>query len=72
MKLRLSCQEVSRLLSAQQEQAMPAPERARLRLHLVMCEACRNVDDQMAFIRSAMKRLADGHDAPPGADDRSD
>ena len=41
MKLRLSCQEVSRLLSVQQEDDLPAPERARLRLHMVICHVGR-------------------------------
>lgn len=65
MKLRLSCQEMSRLLSAQQDADLPAPDRARMRLHLVMCEACRNVDEQMAFLRRAMRGLADEPPDPP-------
>jgi len=32
-------------------------ERARMRLHFVMCERCRNVDEQLAFMRQAMHRL---------------
>jgi predicted anti-sigma-YlaC factor YlaD len=66
MKLQLDCQDVSRLLSRQQDEALPAAERARLRLHLVICQTCRNVDEQLAFIRRAMARLgSDNDDAPP-------
>jgi predicted anti-sigma-YlaC factor YlaD len=62
MKLMLDCKDVSRLLSAGQDGELAAPERARMRLHLVMCLTCRNVDEQLAFIRQAMRRL--GRDEP--------
>jgi predicted anti-sigma-YlaC factor YlaD len=62
MKIKLNCQEVSRLLSDLQDRPAAGAETARLRLHLVMCEACRNVQEQMAFIRRAMRRL----DGEPG------
>ena len=55
-----SCQEVSRLLSSGLDETLPVADRARLRLHLVMCQACRNVGEQMQFIRQAMKRLGEG------------
>ena len=57
MKLQLDCKEMSRLISEGQDLALPPAERARMRLHFVICETCRNVDDQMGFLRRAMKRL---------------
>jgi predicted anti-sigma-YlaC factor YlaD len=63
VKFELNCKEVSRLLSQGQEETLPAPDRARLRLHMVMCDACRNVDEQMAFLRKAMQAM--GRDDPP-------
>ena len=57
MKLKLDCQEVSRLISETQDANLPSPDRARMRLHFVMCQACRNVDEQMAFLRRAMQQL---------------
>lgn len=63
MKLELDCREVSRLLSRAQEEALPAPDRAQLRLHLSICEACRNAEEQLAFLRRAMRAL--GRDEPP-------
>lgn len=57
MKINLNCQEVSRLLSDGQDLQLPSADRARLRLHLVMCEACRNVDEQMQFLRTAMRGM---------------
>ena len=65
MKLNLDCQDVSRLLSRSQDETLPMGERARLRLHLVLCETCRNVDEQMQFISRAMKRLGEDDTPPP-------
>ena len=59
MKLKLDCQEVSKLLSERQDKELPASEVARLRVHMVMCDACRNVNEQFDFIRRAMRRIAD-------------
>ena len=66
MRLLPKCKEVSRLLSSGLDESLPAADRARLRLHLVMCNACRNVSEQMQFIRRAMKRLGEsgGHTPP--------
>ena len=65
MKLQLDCKEVSRLISQGQDQTLPAAERARLRLHFVVCQTCRNVDEQMDFIRRAMRRLGKDDELPP-------
>jgi len=63
MKKGLDCKEVSRLISEGLDQAMPAPERARLRYHFVICQTCRTVDEQMKFLRRAVKAMA--KDPPP-------
>lgn len=57
MKDDLDCKEVSRLISSGLDETLPPPERARLRLHYVYCEACRNVNEQMQFLRRALKKL---------------
>jgi predicted anti-sigma-YlaC factor YlaD len=57
MKIELDCREVSRLLSEAHESPLPANPRARLRLHLVLCEACRDVDEQFNFLSRAMRKL---------------
>lgn len=59
MKLNLNCQEVSRMISDGQDLTLPAADRARFRLHLVMCANCRNVDEQMKFLRLALRGLHD-------------
>jgi Putative zinc-finger len=64
MKRDLDCKEVSRLISHGQDTDLPAGERARLRLHFVICATCRNVDEQMKFLRNAIRQM--------GKDDRKD
>jgi predicted anti-sigma-YlaC factor YlaD len=63
MKPELDCKEVSRLISSGLDEALPTPERARLRLHFVICETCRNVNEQMQFLRRAMRDM--GKDDSP-------
>lgn len=62
MTIELDCKAVARLISDGQDLALAPPERARLRLHFVLCETCRNVDAQVQFLRDAMRRL--GTDKP--------
>ena len=56
-KLELDCKDISRLISDGLDQNLPSPERARMRLHFVICETCRNVDEQMQFLRRAMRKI---------------
>lgn len=63
MKFDLDCRSVARLLSSQAESPLAANERARLRLHFVWCDACREVDQQFDFLRRAMRNL--GPEEPP-------
>jgi len=65
MKLDLDCKVVSRLISDGQDLPLPAPVRARMHLHFAVCETCRNIDDQVGFLRRAMQKL----DRSPQADE---
>ena len=65
---RLTCKEVSRLLSDGRDGELPAAQRARLRLHLALCEACRNVEQQMSFLRRAMRGLGRDDETKGGED----
>jgi predicted anti-sigma-YlaC factor YlaD len=67
MKLRIDCQEASRWLSRLLDEDVPAAEHARLRLHLVMCQNCRSVEEQMAFLRRAMQALNREQGQGPGS-----
>ena len=57
MKINVDCKEMARLISDGQDRDLPDGERARMRLHFVICQTCRNVDEQMSFLRNAMRRL---------------
>ena len=63
MSLMPTCKEVSRILSQGLDHGLPATERVRLRMHLVICDACRNVERQFDFLRQALRR----EPPPPGA-----
>ena len=65
LKLMYTCKEVSRLLSDSQDGELPASERARLRLHLVMCDTCHHIEKRFNFLRQAMQRLSQGE--PPAS-----
>jgi predicted anti-sigma-YlaC factor YlaD len=71
MKLGFDCQRVSRLLSDGQDRHLPTTDRARMRLHMVMCQACRNVDEQLQFLRVALRSLH-GPAAAPSDDHAPD
>lgn len=59
----VNCKEVSRLISDGLDKTMDPRERARLRLHFVICQTCRDVDAQMAFLRRAVQTM--GQDETP-------
>ena len=63
MKLMLDCRALARRLSQSQDDAPPRAVRARMRLHLTICQSCRNADEQLRFIRTAMQELQIN---PPG------
>jgi hypothetical protein len=54
--IRITCQHASRLLSQQQDEPLPFAKRVRLRLHLLVCDACTNVSRHFAALRLAMQR----------------
>jgi hypothetical protein len=58
----LSCKETTRLLSQGADRKLAFGERVALRLHLVICNGCRNVKDQFRFLSLAMKRISQDGD----------
>lgn len=66
--LRLRCQEVSRLISEGMDRELPASDRARLRLHFVICEACRRTQGQFRLLRDAVKALERDRAGDPAGD----
>ena len=39
-----------------QDAAIPVPLYLRIRLHLLLCEACKRFEQQMRFLHHAMRR----------------
>ena len=54
----LSCRETTRLLSQAADRKLGFGERVALRVHLVICNGCRNVGAQFKFLRSAVNQLS--------------
>jgi hypothetical protein len=54
----LSCKETSRLLSQREDRALGFGERVALRVHLAICDGCRNAEAQFRFLRLAIKTLS--------------
>jgi putative zinc finger protein len=55
----LSCKQTARLLSQGQDRKLGFGERVALRVHLAICDGCRNVNRQFKFLREAVQALAD-------------
>ncbi len=54
--LRRTCKEVTVLLVAREDRALPAIERVALRLHLAACKACPAFERQLLTMRNALAR----------------
>jgi hypothetical protein len=59
MSLRLNCKEASRLLSQGLDRELTLAQRAALKLHLTLCDACTSVKAQFEFIRRALSAYSD-------------
>ena len=58
MSLKPTCKEVHQLTSESMDRELTMVERTRMRMHLLVCNACRNFTGQMDLIRKAMQRMA--------------
>lgn len=54
-----TCKQASELISQQQDRTLGTLERLRLRLHLLICERCRRVEQQLGLLRAAIRRCRD-------------
>lgn len=52
----ISCKEASRLVSRGEDAALSYWQRVRLRLHLSICTACARFEQQIHFLRVAMRK----------------
>lgn len=58
----LSCKKITELASRSLDQPLPLGRRIVMRLHLLMCQACRRYTGQLRFLRRATTRLSHGMD----------
>jgi len=53
------CKHSSELLSQAQDRSLSLPEKFRLELHLLICKRCRNFNQQLEFMRTALRQYRD-------------
>ena len=53
----LDCHVASRLISDALDGAVSADDQERMGRHFVICQACRNVNEQMNFLRRAIRQM---------------
>ena len=56
MKIRRTCQEVTRLVLQSQDRPLRALEKASLQLHWLACQRCRDFRLQQKLMRAALDR----------------
>lgn len=52
-----TCKEVHHLVIEGQDRPLSLMERISVRIHLMMCGACRRFEAQMDFLREALRRF---------------
>ncbi len=56
---KLTCRDISVLISRQHEEKLTAVEKLWLRFHLLICTGCRNFQNNTRLISAALKRYLD-------------
>lgn len=56
MGLLISCKDASRLISQMQDGNLPLRHRVRIRLHLLLCDACTRFERQLGVLHAALQR----------------
>ena len=62
MKIRRSCQDVTRLVLESQDRPLNGLERVSMRLHWLACRGCRHFRDQQQLMRQALDRWRSDRD----------
>jgi hypothetical protein len=60
-----SCRSITELVSAGLDRDLTVTERLRIRLHLLFCRHCANVERQLTAIGAFVRRLAEQERDPP-------
>jgi predicted anti-sigma-YlaC factor YlaD len=67
-----NCRETSLLLSRSLDEKLSWLDLAQVRLHLMLCDACRQFERQMLVLRLACAQIASGRRAAPRGKDNAD
>lgn len=67
----MMCREATHLMSLKQDRPLTFKERLSLRMHLLMCGACRECDKQFTLLHQAGKRFDSDISQDAGHDDDS-
>lgn len=54
----LTCKDATQLMSQKMDGKLSVTNRLSLRFHLLLCQGCRNFNEQLRFIRKAVKQIA--------------
>jgi anti-sigma factor RsiW len=60
--MKLTCKEASRLISVGLDTNLSLADRASLRFHLALCDACNKLKAQFHFLRRALSAYAKSED----------
>ena len=55
--MKIDCQQASRLISQSMDERLPFGQRVKLRVHLLICDACSNFNRSVRLLRRAVARL---------------
>ena len=53
----LNCKQATALMSRGMDKKLGILQKTSLRLHLMMCEGCRNFNKQMQFLREGLRKF---------------
>lgn len=53
----LTCKQASKLISQSLDHPLSWSERVRLKLHLIICDACTQFKQQLNLLRTALQRI---------------
>ena len=62
----MNCKRATRLMSDAQERKLSLKEKFSIRIHMLMCSACRNFGDQMHTLRHIANTYAQGENSEAG------
>ncbi len=70
----LNCHDATQLMSEQQDRRLTLSERLSLRIHLLVCDGCRNFGMQMQSLRRFLRGYARGEseEFPPQDDAKNE